>query len=197
MASEAENLGSNPNDYQIYGPVFQRKNASLRNLRSQFESGRDYQNMKRKFCRLCQKSRKISKFAWKSRVSHIRNSYCKGCQNILSRKHYRKNKKKYFKRNDDRREAFRISIIKYLLKNPCVECGESDPVLLEFDHRNRNEKSNNVAVIAKAAGSWDSLWKEIKKCDVRCVKCHRKKTARESGWQERIDKWLVEINETI
>ena len=68
----------------------------------------------------------------------------------------------------------------YLLKHPCKECGESDPVLLEFDHRDRTEKSANVTRLANF--SLAKVKQELLKCDVLCVKCHRIRTAIQLGW---------------
>lgn len=64
----------------------------------------------------------------------------------------------------------------YLEQHPCVDCGESDPVVLEFDHV-RGEKSYNVTTLGWRLCSWNSLMREIDKCDVRCANCHRRKTA--------------------
>lgn len=57
----------------------------------------------------------------------------------------------------------------------CADCGESDPVVLEFDHR--GEKRGNVSSMADWA-SLETLETEIAKCDVRCGNCHRRKTQR-------------------
>ncbi|HUQ34490.1 MAG TPA: hypothetical protein VM095_20380 [Pyrinomonadaceae bacterium] len=67
-------------------------------------------------------------------------------------------------------------IYEYLEGHPCVDCGESDPIVLEFDHV-RGKKSYAVSSLGWRLVSWDSVMKEIAKCDVRCANCHRRRTA--------------------
>jgi len=68
----------------------------------------------------------------------------------------------------------------YLLCHPCVDCGEPDPVVLEFDHV-RGVKAFTIGQDAGHVGR-DLLIEEIKKCDVRCANCHRRRTAVQLGW---------------
>jgi 5-methylcytosine-specific restriction endonuclease McrA len=75
-----------------------------------------------------------------------------------------------------RREENRRQLYGYLLSHPCVDCGESDVLVLEFDHRVPADKVRDVGGLA-ATRRWPSVLMEIEKCDVRCVNCHRRKTA--------------------
>ena len=77
-------------------------------------------------------------------------------------------------------------IQEYLLRNFCVDCGESDMVVLQFDHNH-----NKVAPVSALAGngvSIEILAKEIEKCDVRCANCHKRKTTIDRSW------WRVECS---
>jgi hypothetical protein len=56
-----------------------------------------------------------------------------------------------------------------------VDCGESDPIVLEFDHI-RGKKVGDVSTLAGQAFSWHKLSAEIAKCEVRCANCHRRRT---------------------
>lgn len=57
----------------------------------------------------------------------------------------------------------------------CMDCGYNDnPVALDFDHRNPDEKL--FAIGAGRNRSLDTLFLEMAKCDVRCANCHRIKT---------------------
>lgn len=84
------------------------------------------------------------------------------------------------KKNDGerrRREAVRKFVWDYKSTHPCVDCGEADPIVLEFDHRDGSLKSFNVG--AQMARAISVIKEEMDKCDVRCANCHRRKTYRD------------------
>lgn len=70
-----------------------------------------------------------------------------------------------------------LAVHEFLLKNPCVDCGEKDPVVLDFDHV-RGEKRTGVKRMLAGTYSLESVFEEIAKCEVRCANCHRRVTAR-------------------
>lgn len=72
----------------------------------------------------------------------------------------------------------------YFVDNPCVDCGETDVRCLEFDHREGEVKSADVAVLLQQRASWSRIFAEMAKCDVRCANCHRRVTAeRGMSWR--------------
>ena len=75
----------------------------------------------------------------------------------------------------------RRRVAEYLRSHPCVDCGESDPIVLEFDHRDGVVKKAKVSLLLNSNG-WATIKAEIEKCDVRCANCHRRRTARQFGW---------------
>ncbi len=79
----------------------------------------------------------------------------------------------YHKKYRDRNVLW---VKEYLAVHPCVDCGENDPVVLEFDHVT-GEKLSEVSSLAQTASSLDRIKREIAKCEVRCANCHRRKTA--------------------
>jgi hypothetical protein len=72
----------------------------------------------------------------------------------------------------------------YLKNHPCVDCGESDPVVLEFDHQ--GEKRMAISEVGRRNPSLETIQKEIDKCEVRCANCHRKRTAVQLDWYKDI-----------
>lgn len=63
----------------------------------------------------------------------------------------------------------------------CVDCGEADPVVLDFDHV-RGSKVKPVAYMIRRGFALATLVAELEKCEVRCANCHRRKTAKQLGW---------------
>jgi hypothetical protein len=74
-------------------------------------------------------------------------------------------------------------IYNYLLTHPCVDCGETRPPVLEFDHIN-NDKEFNISHMVSSAFSIKRIEAEITKCEVRCANCHRIKTAKQYEYRK-------------
>jgi hypothetical protein len=95
----------------------------------------------------------------------------------------------------------RAYVAKYLSEHPCVDCGEDNPIVLEFDHV-RGEKSYNVGWLINKNNSLNTLIGEVEKCDVRCANCHRIKTAKDFGsyrlyTPELMDGYVEEANKLV
>lgn len=67
----------------------------------------------------------------------------------------------------------------YLTQHPCVDCGNSDIRVLEFDHI--GSKTSNISRLLNNCTSWKRLQEEINNCEVRCANCHRIKTVERMG----------------
>ena len=61
--------------------------------------------------------------------------------------------------------------LEYLREHPCVDCGETDPVVLQFDHV--GQKRANIARMLTDSFTWRQIELEIEKCEIRCGNCHR------------------------
>tara|TARA_R110000822_G_scaffold285119_1_gene406498 strand:+ start:459 stop:872 length:414 start_codon:yes stop_codon:yes gene_type:complete len=109
---------------------------------------------------------------------------CRECSNSRSKSYYEKNKgkqkKQIYEAKLKRIEKNRRFLFAYLSKHVCIDCGESDPRVLEFDHQ--KDKEYNVSILLHGGYSQDKIQKEIDKCEVRCANCHRRKTAIDFGW---------------
>ncbi len=140
-------------------------------------------------CARCSVVKPDVKFAVKDARRGTRRSYCHDCAREYGREHYARNKPVYLGRAKARRKldrkVNRDLIAGYLEKHPCVDCGESDPRVLEFDHREREKKKQEVARLV-STGSKGVVLREIAKCDVRCANCHRRRTAHQFAWKARL-----------
>lgn len=72
-------------------------------------------------------------------------------------------------------------VLEYLSSHSCMDCGEEDPTVLEFDHV-RGTKRFRVSAMMVSWCSLDVLIAEITKCEVRCANCHRRKHSKDQGW---------------
>lgn len=73
------------------------------------------------------------------------------------------------------RAKARALVDTYLSTHPCVDCGEDDPVVLDFDHV-RGQKYKDVSRLVARAARLYVISREIEKCEVRCANCHRRAT---------------------
>ena len=69
-------------------------------------------------------------------------------------------------------------LLEYFKSNPCVDCGEADPLVLEFDHLKDKRFDIGAGLPDR---NWEKLLEEMEKCDVVCANCHRRRTARRLG----------------
>ncbi len=140
--------------------------------------------MKTKICSVCKKEKDLDCFAWKNKKLDKKCAYCKKCFNTYVRKKYYVNLVEERKRHRDQKiinkKEYNEVIVKYLMQHPCVDCGETDVIVLQFDHR--DEKSFTIGGNCNNKVS-ATLIEEIKKCDVRCANCHVRKTAKEQNWR--------------
>lgn len=108
---------------------------------------------------------------------------CLACKAEYQKTHYRDNKGYYVWKGNASKQRLvdrnQRALLEYLASHPCVDCGELDPLVLEFDHREPADKVLNVNELAGRVGL-DRVFAEVAKCDVRCANCHRRKTAREN-----------------
>lgn len=78
------------------------------------------------------------------------------------------------------RDQARQFILEYLHEQPCVNCGEKDPIVLEFHHT--EDKEADIAVMVGGGWSLEKIKAEVEKGGVLCGNCHKKLTARETGF---------------
>lgn len=100
-------------------------------------------------------------------------------QRANAQRHYERNRAAIIERAKAHKRTTRVQmrafVAKFLSANPCVDCGEADPIVLEFDHV-RGTKSFNIGDASRLGVGWQRLRDEIAKCDVRCANCHRRRT---------------------
>ena len=135
-------------------------------------------------CRVCGKTKPLIEFPYRSLTRQTRQWICLLCQRDYTNDWYSRNRKRQIanakKRSRHATAELKNRVREYLLGHPCVDCGESDADVLDFDHL--RDKKANVSTLVQSAVSWESLAHEIAKCEVRCANCHRRRTARNRGY---------------
>ncbi len=130
-----------------------------------------------KVCIDCKFEKSYDEFH-KHRDSH--QSRCKDCGNRRNREWYQNNKQRTavrVRRNNEKYvQAGRDWVCKYLDEHPCVDCGESNIIVLQFDHI-KGTKVAHVSTMLTKLVKLDKVQEEIDKCEVVCANCHFKRTA--------------------
>jgi len=126
----------------------------------------------------------IENFAVRNQIRGTRQALCRSCHSKYGNIQYQKYRSTYIQkarvRNAIQSKVKAEFLVEYLKKHPCLDCGERDIVVLEFDHQ--QDKVLDVSALSREGYSLSKLKQEIAKCDVVCANCHRRRTARQFEW---------------
>lgn len=132
----------------------------------------------KKHCPGCSRDLDLEEFAWRYMAKSIHQVWCKACLKEANRVHYLNNIQLYKNRATERNERVRVGnkqrLFDYLSGCACVDCGNVDMRVLEFDHV-YGKKLGNISRMLESS-PWEVIEAEIAKCEVRCANCHRIKT---------------------
>jgi transcription elongation factor Elf1 len=139
-----------------------------------------------KTCSRCKLEKPISEFN-KKRASGVQ-PYCRPCQGEYQRENYENVRvqtlENIYENRHKRKMTIRLFLAEFYQNHPCVDCGETDITVLDFDHLleknfGLNKAISNVMPIER-------IKEELKHGEVRCSNCHRKITAeRTRNWRWR------------
>jgi hypothetical protein len=135
-----------------------------------------------KKCVTCQLVQPLTEFNLRRAAPDGRQARCRTCSKawyVVNREAHKENVRV---RNKRVRAIYRQRVAEYLLAHPCVDCGEDDVRVLDFDHEDPAQKSSEVVRLASFGIAWERVLAEIAKCSVRCANCHRKRTAEMFGY---------------
>jgi len=116
-------------------------------------------------CGQCGKIKSEELFSFKKNSNIERRTFCIECV-----------------KNDEKRLDNISDIVMKIKKEkgPCVDCGEDNVHLLQFDHIDSELKEGNV-------GSFKNIEKiqaEADKCEMRCIICHVRRTKEQCNWKK-------------
>jgi hypothetical protein len=135
--------------------------------------------MQKKKCATCGITKSIGNFTKNSAKKDGFSVQCKECKKIYQNRWYEQNKVEHIHNTKVGREKSRTEarqfVNEYLKNNKCVDCGETDIIVLQFDHV-RGKKTNAVSKLVSMGYGLDTIKEEINKCEVRCANCHTRRT---------------------
>ena len=126
-----------------------------------------------KRCGRCERTLPIWEF--NRHPTRDRQHWCRSCFSSYFAARGARHRTQSAKARTRRRLAARRFVETYLEGHPCVDCGESDRLVLEFDHV--EPKRADVSHLTAAGWSVGRIEREIDRCEVVCVNCHRRRTA--------------------
>lgn len=142
-----------------------------------------------KNCTKCQLLKDNSEFSIRNKNTGTLQPWCKTCLSEHNRKVYKEkpNRKQQVKASSLKYKAqMEQFLFDYLSAHPCIECGMTDILTLQFDHL--RDKDFTIACQATSS-SISTIKAEIEKCQVLCANCHSRKTAlSNNNWKL---KWLA------
>ncbi|CAB4196839.1 hypothetical protein UFOVP1290_359 [uncultured Caudovirales phage] len=143
-----------------------------------------------KLCTECNSLKELKDFNKNNRKKDGLQSFCKICDAKNSRDYYAKNSEHHKNVTTKRKKKCILEskkfIYTYLLSHPCIDCGEKDPIVLEFDHI-KGIKTGCISRLVHIGCSIKRIQREIDICVVRCANCHRRKTAKDFYWELQLE----------
>jgi hypothetical protein len=144
-----------------------------------------------KICSKCKIEKTTDLFMKRAKSSDGLGVWCKPCLKVYEQERIAQDKDAFYTRKITNRDKILLRnqalLIEYFSTHPCIDCGNTDFRVLQFDHRDAALKQFNIA--DKLANSWEFIYAEILKCDVRCANCHTIRTSIQFGtWRSKITK---------
>ena len=128
-------------------------------------------------CSRCRQDLPLDAF---NRLRDRRQYWCRECFRTYFRARGALHLAQVRESEEARRNRLRRHVKGYLTANPCSDCGETDLRVLEFDHVGVKER--NISELLSLGVPLSVFAREIARCEVVCVNCHRRRTAARAGW---------------
>ena len=133
-----------------------------------------------KVCISCGIKKSVEHFDVRKDKSDGRRNQCRLCRKGVNKSYYDENSEVMKRQISAARKIRRLDnsykLGDYLANHPCIDCGEGDIRVLDFDHTGLVKKRYDVTLMLRNGFSWSSIQAEIEKCEVRCRNCHAIKT---------------------
>jgi hypothetical protein len=128
----------------------------------------------------CGRCKQVKPEAAFNRLREGRQHWCRECFREYFRARGDLHREQSRTAKDKRVARDRRFLREYLESHPCVDCGEADTRVLDFDHV--GDKTLAICEMALRGAPIPKLEAEIAQCEVVCANCHRRRTATRAGW---------------
>ena len=141
--------------------------------------------LKMKVCRTCGEDKPYSEYH-KDLQNKVGYKYqCKLCTSAYKKDYMgRPGKREQHRQNSadarQRNKEFLIDVLN--ASEGCMDCGNTDVRVLEWDHRDPAQKVHNVSYLVSKGHPIVQVQAEMDKCDLVCANCHRIRTAEQFGY---------------
>jgi hypothetical protein len=137
-----------------------------------------------KICPTCVEAKLYVEFGRAKKNADGHTNQCLACSRPYAKKYYEANRERV---RDSQTASLRQSIsvkreylIEYYRNHPCVDCGETNVLVLQSDHQ--YEKEHEIARLVNSGHALQTLIDELAKCQTRCANCHQIVTANAFGY---------------
>ncbi len=131
-----------------------------------------------KICSSCKEEKQPKEFNKNKSKKDGLNTMCRVCSNLICKERYKNSKGTYLEKLYERQDRILIEtrtfVLEYLKTHPCVHCGQTNIMTLEFDHL--RDKFKDISMMIKQTYGIEAIKKEVDKCQVLCSNCHNIKT---------------------
>lgn len=132
-----------------------------------------------KRCCTCKQVKPLTDFNRLRKAKDGHQPSCRACSSAYHRANWDRYMAQIRARKKQLLADNRARIVQFLSERCCMDCGESDLIVLEFDHL--RDKRHNISYLVRAGYEWAYILDEIQRCEVVCANCHRRRTAKRSS----------------
>lgn len=128
----------------------------------------------------------ISNFSIRNKAKGTLISWCKPCVKEYDKERLKKYQPIKQEKRRIRRQKIREKICD-LKSKPCTDCNKSYPYyVMQYDHC-KADKEHNITDMVKNGLGFDTIKKEIDKCELVCANCHAERTHSRSNGKYNIN----------
>lgn len=140
-----------------------------------------------KACCYCRKAKEDKEFAISPKTRKM-IAVCQQCWDIhyahrAKSADYHKEKQRQEGKETRKKQVARnrAHLFDLLKEAKCMDCGYSNWIALELDHRDPEQKHDAVTRMVNDGTTLERIKQEVAKCDIVCANCHAIRTANRSG----------------